>query len=178
MFASSRCSSKGLRDGERLLRLIEEATARGICVVALKCGNTEAGVKAAASHTGKIASAFAIYHDLLVEAGAVLVSSLTELIAAAEVLVTAPLPPRRGELGGVSVFSIPGGTRAMTVDHFDGNGVPMATFSRETVSALAAALPEFGGVENPTDLTGQVLSRPGLFDECLSHIARDPQTEA
>jgi acyl-CoA synthetase (NDP forming) len=169
---------EGLRDGERLLRLIERAASRGVRVVALKCGNTEAGMKAAASHTGKIASAFAVYHDLLAQAGAVLVSSLTELIAAAEVLVTSPLPPRRGEQGGVSVFSIPGGTRAMTADHFDAHRVPMATFARETVEALTAALPEFGGVENPTDLTGQVLSRPGLFDECLSHIARDPRTEA
>lgn len=169
---------EGLRDGERLLRAIERAVAKGIRVVALKCGNTEAGVKAAASHTGKMASAFAVYHDLLTSAGAVLVSSLTELIAAAEVLATAPLPPRRGEGGGVSVFSIPGGTRAMTVDHFDAQGVPMAMFTRDTVAALTAALPDFGGVENPTDLTGQVLSRPALFNECLSHIAQDPHTEA
>ena len=176
---------EGLRDGERLLRLIERATAQGVRVVALKCGNTESGMKAAASHTGKMASAFAVYHDLLAQAGAVLVESLTDLIAAAEVLATAPLPPRRGEgsgvasgEGGVSVFSIPGGTRAMTADHFDANRVPMATFSRETVAALGAALPGFGGVENPTDLTGQVLSQPALFDECLGHIARDPHTEA
>ena len=169
---------EGLRDGERLLRLIEEATRRGVRIVALKCGNSAAGVEAAASHTGKIASAYAVYHDLLSAAGAVLVDSLTDLIAAAEVLATAPLPPRRGAHGGVSVFSIPGGTRAMTADHCDALGVPLATFTRGTVAALAAALPEFGGVENPTDLTGQVLSHPGLFDTCLGHIARDAHTEA
>jgi acyl-CoA synthetase (NDP forming) len=169
---------EGLRDGERLLRLIERATTCGLRVVALKCGNTEAGMKAAASHTGKIASASAIYHDLLAQAGAVLVSSLTDLLAAAEVLVTAPLPPRHGAAGGVSVFSIPGGTRAMTADHLDAERVPMATFARETVNALGALLPGFGGIENPTDLTGQVLSHPKLFDDCLDHIARDPHTEA
>jgi acyl-CoA synthetase (NDP forming) len=169
---------EGLRDGERLLRLIEEATARGVRIVALKCGNTAAGMKAAASHTGKIASAFAVYESLLARAGAVLVHSLTDLIAAAEVLAVAPLPAQRGAYGGVSVFSIPGGTRAMTADHLDANRVPLATFSRETVAALTKALPEFGGVENPTDLTGQVLSHPGLFDECLKDIARDPHTEA
>jgi acyl-CoA synthetase (NDP forming) len=169
---------EGLRDGERLLRLIEAATRRGVRIVALKCGNSAAGVQAAASHTGKIASAYAVYHDLLSAAGAVLVDSLTDLIIAAEVLATAPLPPRRGDGGGVSVFSIPGGTRAMTADHADALDVPLATFTRETVAALAAALPEFGGVENPTDLTGQVLSHPGLFDTCLGHIARDAHTEA
>jgi acyl-CoA synthetase (NDP forming) len=172
---------EGLRDGERLLRLIERAVASGVRVVALKCGNSEAGMKAAASHTGKLASAWAVYHDLLSQAGAVLVESLAELIAAGEVLATAPLPPQRNAadgLGGVSVFSIPGGTRSMTADHFALRGVPMAAFARDTVAALAATLPEFGGVENPTDLTGQVLSRPDLFDECLALIARDPNTEA
>jgi acetate---CoA ligase (ADP-forming) len=78
----------------------------------------------------------------------------------------------------VAVFSIPGGTRAMTVDHADARQVPLSTFSRETVVALSALLPGFGGLENPTDLTGQVLSRPELFDRCLDLIARDPNTEA
>ena len=172
---------EGLRDGRRLLHLIERATARGLNVVALKSGNSADGLKAAASHTGKMASPYAIYRDLLLEAGAIQVDSLTELIEAAEVLSVLPLPPRRAGADGapgVSVFSIPGGTRAMTADGLDQRGVPLATFERATVQALAAALPEFGGTENPTDLTGQVLSHPGLFDQCLRIIAADANTEA
>lgn len=174
---------EGLRDGKRLLGLIRRANAKGIRVAALKSGNSAAGIEAAASHTGKIASDFAVYRDLLAEAGAVLLESLTELIAAGEVLVAAPLPVRRpqpedGSRNGVAVFSIPGGTRALTVDQCEVHSVPLSVFSRETVTALSAALPDFGGVENPTDLTGQVLSRQGLFDEALSIISRDPHTEA
>jgi len=169
---------EGLRDGARLLQLMRRAAVRGVRVVALKSGNSAAGVQAAASHTGKMASDAEVYRQLLQRAGAVLVDSLADLVAACEVLSVAPLPPRRGADGGVSVFSIPGGTRAMTVDHLDARGVPLARFARATVAALTAALPEFGGVENPTDLTGQVLSHPGLFDQCLQHIARDPGTEA
>lgn len=169
---------EGLRDGARLLGLVERARARGIRVVALKSGNSSAGQQAAASHTGKIASPYVVYRDLFAEAGVVQVDSLTELIEAAEVLVTAPEPPRRGPLGGVSVFSIPGGTRALTADHLELQGVPLATFARPTVAALEQALPEFGGTENPTDLTGQVLSHPGLFDQCLRIIAEDPHSEA
>lgn len=174
---------EGLRDGARLLNLIRRAVGRGIRVAALKSGNSPAGVEAAASHTGKIASSYAVYHDLLVESGAVLVQSLTELIVAGEVLGTARLPLRRpepadGGRNGVAVFSIPGGSRAHTVDQCDLHGVPLSVFSRETVAALTDALPEFGGVENPTDLTGQVLSYKGLFDEVLTIIARDPHTEA
>ena len=169
---------EGLRDGARLLQLIDRARLRGIRVVALKTGNSAAGQKAAASHTGKIASPYAVYRDLLEEAGAVQVESLTDLIEAAEVLCSSPLPPVRGEHGGVSVFSIPGGTRAMTADLLEQLGVPLATFARATVQHLTRTLPEFGETENPTDLTGQVLSHPKLFDECLRIIATDPNTEA
>jgi acyl-CoA synthetase (NDP forming) len=144
----------------------------------LKSGNSEAGLKAAASHTGKMASSYAVYSDLLREAGAIQVETLTDLIAAGEVLASTPFPATRGPGAGVSVFSVPGGTRALTADQFDLHGVPLATFDRRTVEALTTALPEFGGVENPTDLTGQVLSHPGLFDQCLTIIADDPGTEA
>jgi len=177
---------EGLRDGERLLRLVRKATQRGIRVAALKSGNSIAGMEAAASHTGKIASEFAVYHDLLAEAGVVLLKSLTELIAAAEVLSVAPLPASlsasKGAAGegvdGVAVFSIPGGTRALTADLCEAHGVPLSVFARSTVAQLTQALPDFGGVENPTDLTGQVLSHLGLFDQTLSVIASDPHTEA
>jgi acyl-CoA synthetase (NDP forming) len=172
---------EGVRDGERLLPLLERARRKGIRMVALKAGNSAAGQLAAASHTGKIASPHAIYRDLLEAAGVIQVESLTELIEAAEILSTLPLPPARGGAsghGGVSVFSVPGGTRALTADLFERHGVPLATFDPVTVKALAAALPNFGCTENPTDLTGQVLSHPGLFDQCLRIIASDPNTEA
>ncbi len=147
-------------------------------------------MEAAASHTGKIASEYAVYQDLLAEAGVIQLTSLTELIAAGEVLSVAPLPrdladhapermnsPGAGS-DGVAVFSIPGGTRALTADLCETHHVPLSVFHRSTVSQLTAALPDFGGVENPTDLTGQVLSHLGLFDQTLSIIARDPHTEA
>ncbi|MEO8751622.1 MAG: CoA-binding protein, partial [Casimicrobiaceae bacterium] len=77
---------EGLRDGARLLRVIERARQRGVRLVALKTGNSVAGQRAAASHTGKMASAYAVYRDLFDEAGVVQVESLTDLIEAAEVL--------------------------------------------------------------------------------------------
>ncbi|MFT4437134.1 acetate--CoA ligase family protein [Caballeronia sp. 15715] len=169
---------EGLRDGQRLLRLLDRARQKGVHIAALKSGNSEAGGKAAASHTGKVASDYVVYQALLREAGVVQVPTLTDLIEFADVLTTFPLPPARGVQGGVAVFSIPGGTRALTVDLFEAHGVPLSTFDQKTSAALAAALPSFGGTDNPTDLTGQVLSHPGLFNQCLQILANDPHTEA
>jgi len=169
---------EGLRDGQRLLGLIERATARGVRVVVLKSGNSAKGLEAAASHTGKMASPYVVYRDLLQEAGAIRVNSLTELVEAAEILSILGDPPARGADGGVSVFSLPGGTRALTADALEELDVPLATFDRQTVAALSGVLPDYAGVENPTDMTGHVVSHPGLFDQCVDMIADDPNTEA
>lgn len=170
---------EGLRDGGRLLRAAARARSRGIVLVALKSGDSPLGRAAVASHTGKVATDAAIYRDVLAQAGIVQVDGLSELIEAAELLLTAPLPPTRsGTAPGVSVYSIPGGTRALTADQCERRGVPLATFDAATEGALAARLPAFGQARNPTDMTGQLLSRPEMFDETLRLVAADSNTEA
>lgn len=169
---------EGLKDGDRLLVLAERARSRGIVLVALKGGNSRIGAAAVASHTGKIATPYAIYRDVFEQAGIVSVNGLVELIEAAEVFSTLPLPRHSpGRNGGIAVYSIPGGTRALTADLCEQHGVPLAAFEPETVAALKRNLPEFGYAQNPTDITGQLLSQPELFHETLGIVARDPNSE-
>jgi acyl-CoA synthetase (NDP forming) len=52
---------EGCRDGRRLLAALDLARARGKPVVVLKIGRTMAGAQAAASHTGALAGADAVY---------------------------------------------------------------------------------------------------------------------
>jgi acyl-CoA synthetase (NDP forming) len=170
---------EGLRDGQRLAAIAERARRRGIQIVALKSGNSTKGGEAIASHTGKVATPYAVYRDVFAQAGILQVESLTQLLEAGEVLSTMPSPRRVGSpQAGLSVFSIPGGTRALTADRCQALGVPLATFAQETVARLSACLPEFGVPHNPTDITGQVLSDPGLFQQALAIIGEDPHTEA
>jgi len=171
--------TEGLRDGHRLTALAERARARGIVLVALKSGNSDLGRLAVASHTGKVATEPAIYRDVFDQAGVITVNGLVELIEAAELFVCAPLPRRgSGPKPGVSVYSIPGGTRALTADLCAARGVDLTEFSPETVGALEAQLPVFGQARNPTDMTGQLLSQPEMFHSTLSIVAQDPGTEA
>jgi acyl-CoA synthetase (NDP forming) len=167
---------EGLKDGERLVRLANQARARGIALVALKTGGSTAGREAVASHTGKLTTTHAIYRDIFRQAGIIQVESLVELIEAAEVLSSAPLPPQGSPESGVAVFSIPGGTRALTADLCEARGVPLARFEASTTGQLTAVLPRFGVATNPTDVTGQVLSQPELFETTLAIVARDINT--
>jgi len=168
---------EGLNDGERLVRVAARARARGIVIVALKAGSSKAGRAAVASHTGKLTTSHAIYRDVFRQAGIIQVESLVELIEAAEAFSSVSLP--RANLGsdaGAAVFSIPGGTRALTADLCEARNVPLARFGTATTAALQDALPAFGVPGNPTDVTGQVLSQPDLFERALRIIGRDPAT--
>lgn len=170
---------ESLRDGQRLPALARRAREKGVTLVALKAGNSYKASEATASHTGKIATAHALYSDILRGAGVILVDSLSELIEAAQVLTSLPRP-RAGSVpaGGIAIFSIPGGTRAMTIDACEAAGLPLATFDDGTVAALTERLPAFGYPRNPTDMTGEVLNRPEMFGDCLELVCADPATEA
>lgn len=170
---------EGLKRGGRLVPLAARARARDIRLAALKSGNSSIGAAAASSHTGKIASPYAIYRDVFRQAGIVQLDGLSELIEAAEVLSSCPLPKIvDADTAGVAIASIPGGTRALTVDLCERRDVPLAIFDPATEAALSAILPEFSYVKNPTDLTGQAVSKPQLFDATLQIVADDPGCEA
>jgi acyl-CoA synthetase (NDP forming) len=170
---------EGLTDGFRLSAAAAQARARGVRIVCLKSGTSIAGRAATASHTGKIAAPFAVYSAVLKQCGVIQVDSISELIEAAEILSIEPDPMRvSGPNPGVGVFSIPGGTRALTADACERRGVPLAQLSEDTVNQLQQRLPAFGHARNPTDITGHVLSNPELFSSCLGIVAGDPNVEA
>lgn len=170
---------EGLDDAGRLIAIAEHARARGVQIVALKAGRSAFGQEATASHTGKIASPYGIYLDVLDQAGIIVVESLVDLMAAVEVLSFLPDPRSSDDpLAGVSVLGSSGGAGALLADHSEENAVPMATFSAHTAEVLEELLPEFARKANPIDLTGQIRSIPKLFRNTAAAVAADPRTSA
>ncbi len=170
---------EGLDNAARLLPLAARARERGVQIVTLKAGRSAFGQEATASHTGKIASPYAIYRDVLDQAGIIMVESLGEAMAALEALSFMPGPRLSGDpKGGIAVMSSSGGAGALLADHSDERGLPMATFSEDASAKLETILPEFARKANPVDLTGQISAFPNLFRDTLAVLAADPRTEA
>lgn len=170
---------EGIDNGARLQAIGARARERGVQIVALKAGRSSFGQEATASHTGKIASPYEIYRDVLDQAGIIMVESLGEAMAAIEVFSFMPDPRRSNDpLGGIAVMSSSGGAAALLADHSDEFGLPMAVFGDDTAARLEAMLPEFARKANPVDLTGQIRAEPDLFRNTLSAICDDPRTEA
>lgn len=170
---------EGLHDAGRLIGLAERARQRGVQIVTVKAGRSSAGQEATASHTGKIASAYGIYLDVLAQAGVVVVDSLGEAMAAVETLCFLPDPRLSDDpKAGASILSASGGAGALLADHAEEYGVPLAEFSLATAERLAEVLPAFARKANPVDLTGQIRGNPNLFRDAAGAVSADSRTEA
>ncbi|MCC6531137.1 MAG: acetate--CoA ligase family protein [Burkholderiales bacterium] len=170
---------EGLRDAARILPIARRARERGVQIVALKAGRSAIGQQATASHTGKIASAHALYADVLEQAGVIAVNTLGEVFTALEALTFLARPRVSGDpKGGVSVLSSSGGAGALLADHSSELGVALAEFGAETADRLEHILPEFARKANPVDLTGQINSDPDLFKNTCLALRAEPRTEA
>ncbi len=119
-------------------------------VIVVKSGRHEAGAKAAASHTGALAGADAVFDAAFRRAGVLRVTTIPDLFNMSEILSMQP-PPRGPAL---AIITNAGGPGVMAVDDLMTRGGQLAPLSPETLSALNAALPPFWSHANPIDLLG------------------------
>ena len=170
---------EGLEHADRIRPIAERARERGVRIVLLKAGRSHIGQQTTASHTGKMASAYAVYSDVLHQAGVISLHSMADLLAAVEVLAFMPLPRQSNDpKGGVSILSSSGGAAALLADHSSERQVPLAEFTAPTIATLDKLLPNFARRENPIDVTGQINVVADLFRNTCRAAASDPRTEA
>ena len=135
------------RDGRAF---VEAARTAGKPVVLLTVGRTEAGQRAALSHTGALTSGRDAVEAACRAAGALLVETPSELVDAAQALL-APSRPRGRR---IAVVGDGGGYGAIASDLLGGHGIELPVLSEETQSRLREVLPPTASTANPVDLAG------------------------
>lgn len=166
---------EGARDGARFARILRETTKRKPVIV-LKAGSTDAGVRAAASHTGSMAGCNDMWESMLRQAGAIRVHSIGEVVDVASVFLRMSFPKGRRALligpgGGASVIAADDCARAGLVLPL----LPAA--SREKMKQLIGT-ETGGGFRNPIDLYRPDLLKQAVeavgdwdeFDVLLAHL--------
>jgi len=161
---------EGVKDGRRLTAALELARARNKPVVVLKVGRSEAGVRAAQSHTASVAGTAAVNSAVFRQFGAIEVDDLDQLLAASRLLTR--ITPKSGN--GLCIHTFSGGTAALAADIAGAAGLPMAVFAPETKAALRKLLPDFASIDNPVDTTADILRNPEASAACLRAICADP----
>jgi acyl-CoA synthetase (NDP forming) len=133
---------------DEFLRAARSLVKKGCCLAGIKSGTTGAGSRAAASHTGAIATNDVAVQALLDKAGVIRVHSRLELIDVAAALTCA-----KGVLDGrrACIISDAGGPGVMLADELNRAGFEVPVLGERTQARLAEVLPRGASVSNPVD---------------------------
>ncbi len=117
-------------------------------IVVVKSGRTQAGERAASSHTAAISAGDVAVQALFRQAGIIRTDTLSELFDVATLLARQPLP--RGNRVGIVTNA--GGPGILAADALESNGLVVPSLSSDLRTALADHLPPEAGTANPVDL--------------------------
>jgi acetyltransferase len=137
---------EGLREGRYFLKLAKEVAKRKPIVV-LKGGTTNAGSKAALSHTASLAGSTEIFDAALKQAGVIKVDEIDELLGVSAALLRQPLPKGRN----VGILTGGGGYGVITADACEKLGLKVVSLSKNTIEKLDTILPSRWPRSNPVD---------------------------
>ncbi len=159
---------ESISEGDEFIRRAEAVAAKKP-VVLLKVGSTEAGGKAASSHTGSLAGADVAYGAAFKRAGVIRAENFEHLFDVATALAMQPLP------GGdrVAIITNAGGPGIMAADAVENAGMIVSKLSGASAETLADKLPAAASVANPIDVLGD--ADPERYAMALD-VAQDDDT--
>jgi acyl-CoA synthetase (NDP forming) len=163
------CFVEALRDGRRFVRAAERAAGRKPVVV-LKGGRSEAGRRAAGSHTGSLAGPDALFRAACLRGRVVLAEETEEFFDAIQTLVT--VGPARPASPRLAILTVSGGPSVIAADCAERAGLAVPVLGEEARGRLRCLLPPFAAVGNPIDLTPQV--DPARIDAAVQVVLGEP----
>src|SRR5262249_1184303 len=117
-------------------------------IVAVKSGRSQAGRRAAGSHTAALAASDVAVDALFRQTGVIRADTLEEMFDLAAALAGQPLPPARR----VAVVTNAGGPGILCADACEAAGLSLPELADATRAELASFLPAAAGLGNPVDM--------------------------
>ncbi len=160
---------EGVRDGARFRKVLEDAAARKPVVI-YKGGNSEAGLRAARSHTASLTSSVEVFKTLCRQVNTIPVDSMQEMIDALVALTYAVPYPVEGNIG---VLGVGGGPTVEASDSMELAGLHLPPFADAVNKELRKFLPGAGAIfANPLDATN--LMFPDVIANAIKIVGKDP----
>ena len=163
---------EGIADGRAFSDRIRTVTAR-MPLVLLKGGATAGGQRAAASHTGALASDDRVFDGMCRQAGATRAANVEEAFEAAATFATQPLP--KGP--NVAVLTTAGGWGVVTADAITAHrDLALAPLPDDLRTSIDTKLPPRWSRNNPIDLAGG--ETRDTIPEVMAMVAEHPDIDA
>lgn len=161
---------EGTPDARQFLALGRKSLELGKPVLIWKAATTEAGAKAAASHTANMTGSYDLYRAAMRQSGIIEVGDVEPIVDIAKLFAPGRLP--KGS--AVGVLSISGGSGIVYADRAVRSGLTLPRFSDATMAALRKIIPSFGSAENPADVTAGIFNDISLLTGTLDIVLADP----
>ncbi len=161
---------ESISDGNAFVRLAEQIS-HIKPILLMKSGGTQAGAKAASSHTGSLAGSETAYESAFERSGIIRCDSIKQQFDYAQAFANQPLPagPR------VAVVTNAGGPGIMAADAVERKGLTFAKLDGDTVSKLTSRLPPAANLHNPVDVLGDALA--DRYEFALDVVLDDPDVD-
>ena len=160
---------ESIRDPARFRAVAEKAAAAGKPVIIAKVGRSEAGRRAAASHTGSLAHSGAVDDAIFRHHGIIRGEDLDHMLDMAAAFAFCKLP--RGNR--VAVITGSGGSAVWMSDLLAAHGLELPVLEEDLQQRLMALLPSYASAQNPVDGTAQAIHEVGYAK--LVEIVRESQ---
>ncbi len=160
--------AESIKDGKRFLRVCQKV-AKKKPIIALKGGTTNAGARAALSHTASLAGSFEVFKGAMRQAGVIIAETLEDLFNYAKILEKSFAPKGKN----VQIITNGGGFGILAADYLSKMGLTVEEPSPETIKKLKKQFPATYIVRNPIDLTGSAYSAD--YEKALDAIMKDPK---
>jgi len=164
---------ESVADGRRLQAAGRRAIEAGKPLLVWKSGNSAEGARAAASHTGSMTGRYDVYRAAFRQSGIIEIFDIDDLADACRAFLGELLPggPRVASVG------ISGGAGILFTDRATARGLTLATLGEATNKKLSTAIPSFGSISNPVDVTATVFNDAELLTGVISAVLADPQVD-
>ncbi|MHA1373740.1 MAG: acetate--CoA ligase family protein [Promethearchaeota archaeon] len=146
------CYLESIEDGRKFLEVVSKAT-RKKPIIILKSGVSEAGARAASSHTGALAGSDIAYELAFEKCGVLRAQSIEDLFDYGEIFLYQPIPKENA----FAIVTNAGGPGIVATDAFEREEIKFARFSEPILHLLRENLPPEAAIFNPIDLIGDAL---------------------
>ncbi|MGA3267438.1 MAG: acetate--CoA ligase family protein [Verrucomicrobiota bacterium] len=162
---------ESIKEGNKFLRIAEQAASIKPVVI-LKVGITQAGAKAASSHTGSLAGADIAYGAAFKRAGVIRAENFEALFDYSTAFAMQPLP--NGER--MAIITNAGGPGIMAADTAETLGLKMPPPGSASDAKLRAFLPASAAFGNPVDVIGD--ADPDRYAKAFEVLQEDENIDA
>ena len=158
---------EGVEDGSRFARVLRRLS-RLKPVIIFKVGNTDTGIRAAASHTSAVAGSSRIWESILKQAGAIQVDSMEEIIDVALLFLRVSPPKGRN----AAVIGVGGGASVQAADECSNSGLILPALPMPIRQRLRDIYASEAGrsFRNPVDISPPAASQIKMFTDSVKLI--------